>query len=97
MLTDAGSVYAATFGYPERQLIGLNKLTRVPSTAGTVESAGDDLVFVSNAIVVTASEDDNARLWRLDDTALPPKGPPLRAWLESRTNVEVHTAPRQQR
>jgi WD40 repeat protein/serine/threonine protein kinase len=52
------------------------------------------VVFVTDTLVVTASEDDNARLWKLDDTEEPPKGPALRMWLESRTNVEVDTAPR---
>jgi hypothetical protein len=52
VLTDAGPVYAATFGYPERQLIGLNKLTRVPSAPMVIEPRGDDLVFVSNASYV---------------------------------------------
>jgi WD40 repeat protein len=55
------------------------------------------IVFALDTLVVTASEDDNARIWKLDDTEPPPKGSPLRAWLQARTNVEVHTAPRAQR
>jgi hypothetical protein len=52
VLTDAGGVYASTFGYPRRQLIGLNKLTRIPAVLPPVDPRGDDLVFVSNASYV---------------------------------------------
>ncbi len=54
------------------------------------------IVFATSSLVITAAEDDNARIWRLDDTEEPPTGPALRAWLESRTNVHVDTAPREQ-
>ena len=49
VLTDAGPVYSATFGYPRRQIVGLTKLTRVPASLPHEEAGGDDLVFVSNA------------------------------------------------
>lgn len=50
VLTDAAGVYSDTFGYPARQLIGLNKLTRVPSALPDAElGSGDDIVFVSGA------------------------------------------------
>jgi hypothetical protein len=49
VLTDAGPVYATTFGYPCRQIIGLNKLTRIPPATPKAETFEHDLCFVSNA------------------------------------------------
>ncbi|MGE3768361.1 MAG: WD40 repeat domain-containing serine/threonine protein kinase [Kofleriaceae bacterium] len=81
---------------------GIDGIARVWPLAGGAprelrghNTAVKGVVFASNTELVSASEDDNARIWRLDDTEAPPKGPALRAWLKSRTNVEVHTAPRQ--
>jgi WD40 repeat protein/serine/threonine protein kinase len=51
------------------------------------------VAFASSTLLVSASEDDKARLWRLDDVETPPKGPALKAWLDARTNVEVDAAP----
>lgn len=49
VLTCAGQVYNANFGYPLRQCIYVEKLTRTPQRPARWTSDGDDLVFVSNA------------------------------------------------
>ncbi len=49
VLTAAPGLYADSFGYPLRQCLYLDKLTRVPSRPAIWTSDGDDLVFVSNA------------------------------------------------
>ncbi|MFN0251064.1 MAG: WD40 repeat domain-containing serine/threonine protein kinase [Kofleriaceae bacterium] len=79
---------------------GIDGIARVWPIAGGAprELRGHDtaikgVVFASRTMLVSASEDDNARLWRLDDVETPPKGPALRAWLDARTNVEVDVAP----
>ena len=93
---------------PDGKLVasaGIDGIVRVWPLAGGAprelrghNTAVKGVVFVSPTLLVSASEDDNARIWRLDDTEAPPKDPQqLRAWLQARTNVEVHTAPRQQR
>ena len=80
---------------------GIDGVARVwPIAGGTArELRGHDtaikgILFATDSLVVSASEDDNARLWPLDDTEDPPRGAALRAWLEARTNVEVDATPR---
>ena len=51
------------------------------------------VTFVGTDRVVSGAEDDRMRVWRLDDPGTPPPGPPMRAWLAERTNVEM-IAPR---
>lgn len=48
VLTIAVSAYTRLHGYPRRQCIPLNKLTRVPARPASWRSDGEDLVFVSN-------------------------------------------------
>ncbi|MCE9592512.1 MAG: hypothetical protein K8S99_18550 [Planctomycetes bacterium] len=49
ILTCAEDHYFITLGYPRRQCIHLEKLTRLPRLPERWQSDGDDLVFVSNA------------------------------------------------
>ncbi|MDX2086442.1 MAG: serine/threonine-protein kinase [Kofleriaceae bacterium] len=52
-------------------------------------SAVKGVVFTLDRRVVSAAEDDRARIWRLDPDADPPMGDALRAWLHQRTNASV--------
>ncbi len=45
--------------------------------------------FLRDGRLVSGSEDDMARIWRLDHETPPQGGPALRAWLLSRSNVEI--------
>ncbi|MDB5291824.1 MAG: hypothetical protein JWL69_3065, partial [Phycisphaerales bacterium] len=49
VLTDAGPTYVHTYGYPERQMIAVSKLTTPPPVLARPIERGDDLIFVSNA------------------------------------------------
>jgi serine/threonine protein kinase/WD40 repeat protein len=44
--------------------------------------------FMQDGRLVSGSEDDMARIWRLDRET-PPQGPALRGWLLARSNVEI--------
>lgn len=54
VLTCAEDHYSQTVGYPRRQCIHLEKLTRLPLLPANWRSDGDDLVFVSNASALPA-------------------------------------------
>lgn len=49
ILTCAEDHYSFNLGYPRRQCIHLEKLTRLPSLPAAWSNTGNDLVFVSNA------------------------------------------------
>ncbi|MBL9014039.1 MAG: protein kinase [Myxococcales bacterium] len=44
--------------------------------------------FTRDGRIISGSEDDTARIWRLD-VEEPPEGPPLRAWLFAHSNVDI--------
>jgi WD40 repeat protein len=79
---------------------GIDGTVRVwPITGGpprTFHGHGDAvkaIAFAAGDRLISGGEDDRARIWRLADTASPPAGVALRAWLSKHTNVEVR-APR---
>lgn len=49
VLTPVAPMYAGLWGYPERQLVDLPQLTRVPRRPESWTSDGDDLCYVANA------------------------------------------------
>lgn len=51
------------------------------------------VAFTHDGRLVSGAEDNNARIWPLDDPEPPPLGPAMRNWLTKHTNVEVE-APR---
>lgn len=71
---------------------GIDKTVHVWSIDGTLahvfrgHSAAVKAVAFANGRVISGSEDDTARVWRIAPQA-PPSGPLLRAWLHARTNV----------
>jgi len=52
-------------------------------------TAVKSIVFAPGDRLISSGEDDRARIWRLAPDGRPPAGPALRAWLTTRTNVEV--------
>jgi len=49
------------------------------------------VAFTPDRRLVSGSESNAARIWRLDDIEPPPQGPPLRQWLATHTNLEEQT------
>ena len=45
--------------------------------------------FTKDGRLISGSEDDMARIWRLDRETPPQGGPPLRTWLLAHSNVEI--------
>ena len=45
--------------------------------------------FTRDGRLVSGSEDDRARIWRLDDVGEPPRGKALLGWLDQHTNITV--------
>jgi hypothetical protein len=54
-LTDSGQLYSRNYGYPQRQLIAVAKLTTAPPVLPAPTKRAEDIVFISNA---SASPDE---------------------------------------
>jgi WD40 repeat protein len=74
---------------------GLDNTVRVWSIDGTplhtflgTNDAVKSVAFTPDRRLVSGSENNIARIWRLDPIDPPPPGPAMRQWLATHTNVE---------